>query len=241
MAAGISVTWYTWLEQGRSVRVSGRTLRAVGRALRLTPPERTHLLGLATAALGNGRRMAVTRESGATLRAVVMSLEHPAYAVNGLWDVLCRNRLADAVFGDFDREPGRTDNIMRRLLLDPDWREQFVNWESIAASAIAQFRASTGHLVGHPTWQPFVATLCAESPWFAERWSAHAIAPAVSLRLRPERFRRVDAEPAPRRPQRADERNHGHQRPEDGKEVTSPSSHQLAARSHLDRHRRRNA
>ncbi len=105
---------------------------------------------------------------------------HPAYAVNGVWDLLCRNRLADAVFGDFGREPGRTDNVLRRLMLDPDWRERFANWENVAESAIAQFRAATGHLVGSSTWRQFVAKLSDESSWFAERWSALRVVPAVT-------------------------------------------------------------
>ena len=181
MAAGISLTWYTWLEQGRPVRVSSRTLRAVGRALRLAPPERAHLLRLATAASGGSRRVPVTRDASEGLRALVTNLSpHPVYVVNGLWDVLCRNRIADVVLGDFDREPGCTDNVLRRLMLDAEWRERFENWEEVAESAIAQFRAATGHLVGRRVWRDFVASLSAESPWFAERWSAHAIAPAVS-------------------------------------------------------------
>ena len=179
-AAGISVTWYTWLEQGRAVRVSPLTLRAVGRALRLAAPERAHLLRLANAAAG-GRRVTVTHHASAGLLALVTSLSpHPVYAVNGLWDVLCRNRIADAVFGDFDREPGCTDNVLRRLLLDPEWRHRFDSWEAVTGSAIAQFRAATGHLVGTTVGRRFIATLAAESPWFAERWSSHTIAPSVS-------------------------------------------------------------
>jgi transcriptional regulator with XRE-family HTH domain len=180
MAAGISLTWYTWLEQGRPVRVSTRTLRAIARALELRAPERTHLRRLATAASG-GRRLPMTRVASDGLRALVTNLSpHPVYAVNGLWDVLCRNRIADVVFGDFDREPGCTDNVLRRLMLDADWRERFENWEQVAESAVAQFRAATGHLVGRSVWRQFVATLSAESSWFADRWSAHTIAPAVS-------------------------------------------------------------
>jgi transcriptional regulator with XRE-family HTH domain len=181
VAAGISLTWYTWLEQGRPVGVSTRTLRAVGRALRLGPPERAHLLRLATAASGVVGRRSVTRDASDGLRALVTNLSpHPVYAVNGLWDVLCRNRAADVVLGDFDREPGCTDNVLRRLLLDADWRERFENWDSVAESAVAQFRAATGHLVGRSVWRQFVASLSAESPRFAEQWSAHAVAPSVS-------------------------------------------------------------
>jgi transcriptional regulator with XRE-family HTH domain len=180
-AAGISLTWYAWLEQGRPVRVSAKTLRAVGRALRLGPTERAHLTRLASAALRNGKRLTVTREASDGLKALVDSLEpHPVYVVNGLWDVIYRNRAADFVFGDFDRQPGLTDNVLRRLVLDPEWRELFEDWESVAESAIAQFRAATGYLVGQALWERFVARLSRESAWFEDRWSAHVVRPSVS-------------------------------------------------------------
>jgi hypothetical protein len=123
----------------------------------------------------------VTIAASEGLRALVTSLApHPVYAVNGVWDVICRNAIADMVFGDFDRVPGVTDNVLRRLMLDNEWRMLFADWEPVAESAIAQFRAATGHLVGQPTWQRFVARLGEESPWFAERWSAHVVRPSVS-------------------------------------------------------------
>ena len=51
MLAGVSVTWYTWLEQGRPINASVDVLAALARALRLDDAERQHLL-----ALGDGRR-----------------------------------------------------------------------------------------------------------------------------------------------------------------------------------------
>ena len=46
-AAGISTTWYVWLEQGRNVNASAHALRALGKALRLSQPEQTYLFQLA--------------------------------------------------------------------------------------------------------------------------------------------------------------------------------------------------
>ncbi len=44
MLAGVSVTWYTWLEQGRRINASTDVLRAIGRALRLDDAGVDHLL-----------------------------------------------------------------------------------------------------------------------------------------------------------------------------------------------------
>src|SRR3954469_8672311 len=45
--AGVGVSWYTWLEQGRDINVSADVLDAIARVLRLEPAEREHLYLLA--------------------------------------------------------------------------------------------------------------------------------------------------------------------------------------------------
>jgi len=176
--AGISVTWYTWLEQGRPVRVSRRTLNKIARALQLDATERAHLLQLARAAAA-ANEPAVTASASDGVRAVADGLlPHPVYVVNGLWDVLYANSAAREMFGDFDAAPGITDNILRRLYLDRLWRERFAQWEDVSGSAVAQFRASTGRMVGTSRWRAFLDHLVRESAEFAERWRRHELASA---------------------------------------------------------------
>ncbi|PZS14030.1 MAG: transcriptional regulator, partial [Pseudonocardiales bacterium] len=45
--SGVSVTWYTWLEQARDIRPSRQVLEAVARTLRLTVREHAYVLELA--------------------------------------------------------------------------------------------------------------------------------------------------------------------------------------------------
>jgi hypothetical protein len=73
-----------------------------------------------------------------------------------------------------------TDNVLRRLFLDTDWRRRFIPWESVAASAVAQFRAFTGRYVGHPELDAFVLALSKESAEFATLWGEHRLAPSPS-------------------------------------------------------------
>src|SRR5215467_3834449 len=49
MLAGVGVTWYTWLEQGRQINASTQVLDAVARTLKLDQPEREHLYRLVEA------------------------------------------------------------------------------------------------------------------------------------------------------------------------------------------------
>src|SRR6058998_630342 len=45
--SGVSVTWYTWLEQARDITVSGQVLESLARALRLNPAEKLYMYTLA--------------------------------------------------------------------------------------------------------------------------------------------------------------------------------------------------
>ena len=49
--AGVGLSWYTWLEQGRDITPSASVLDALARVLDLDPAERTHLFDLAGVAL----------------------------------------------------------------------------------------------------------------------------------------------------------------------------------------------
>jgi transcriptional regulator with XRE-family HTH domain len=176
-AADIGVSWYTWLEQGRPVRVSRRTLAAIARALHLSAAERAHLMRLADAAANPAAAPRFTTVASPLLRDLVRSLApHPAYAVNGYWDVLCANDAATRLFGAFDADPGRTDNVLARLFLDPAWRALFHDWSVVAESAVAQFRAATGHLLADDTWRGLVDAVRAASPEFASMWDRHDLA-----------------------------------------------------------------
>src|SRR5271170_905046 len=73
LLAGVGVTWYTWLEQGREINASMQVLDALARTLRLDRAEREHLYWLAEASplrVGADRR-AVPAE----VREIVDSLD----------------------------------------------------------------------------------------------------------------------------------------------------------------------
>jgi DNA-binding XRE family transcriptional regulator len=46
LLAGVSHTWYTWLEQGREIRPSVQVMDALARTLQLTAAEREYVLRL---------------------------------------------------------------------------------------------------------------------------------------------------------------------------------------------------
>ncbi len=175
--AGVSVTWYTWLEQARATNPSARVLEGLASALCLAPAERSHLYRLARPDLEPSAPRGPSEQLSPTLEALLHGLApHPAYAINARWDVLAWNQPAAIVFDGFAQLAAGERNIMHRLLFDPGWRRLFAAWESIVESAVAQFRASTVHLAADPELAGFLSRMAAGSPRFARLWKRQEVA-----------------------------------------------------------------
>jgi transcriptional regulator with XRE-family HTH domain len=173
--AGVGVTWYTWLEQGRPITVSAQVLDSVSRVLRLDADERAHLFTLAGA--NDPAATTAPEPVSAALQAVLTSLEPlPARIVSDRWDVLAYNRPESALMGDYAELPERERNIMWLLFTQPAWRRMLLDWENDAPRVVAQFRAAMAAHVGEPAWTGIARDLSERSTEFAELWERHDVA-----------------------------------------------------------------
>ena len=175
--AGVSVTWYTWLEQARPMNPSARVLDGLAKALQLDASERRHLYRLARPDLRVANLPAASECLSPGLDALLQGLlPHPAYAINACWDVIAWNESANRVFGGFAHLRADERNILSRLLLDAAWRELFVDCDRILESAVAQFRATTAQVAASARVTEFVARLCERSPAFETLWARQHVA-----------------------------------------------------------------
>lgn len=189
--AGVSVDYYTRLEQGRTLHVSAEVLDAVARALRLDATERSHLFDLARPQRaprpGPGRAAAAgapgPAESGgpqrvrAGLYRVLDALDDgtPAMIMGRRLEVLAANRLAEALYADFGAPDQRGRNLARFLFLDPAARPLFADWESAARGAVAALRFYAGRHPYDPGLSPLVDELAASDEDFRRWWAGHDV------------------------------------------------------------------
>ncbi|PPK92628.1 helix-turn-helix protein [Kineococcus xinjiangensis] len=175
--AGVSVDYYTRLEQGRALNVSDSVLRAIARALRLDEEEVAHLRDLVGPSAGapraSGRATQGIRPGVAQLLATMESL--PAYVLGWRGEVLAANRLARALFTDFEAMPAPQRNLVRWLCTDPTARELFLDWEDVAADAVAALHRQVGKDACDPLIAALVGELSVVSEEFARWWASQRV------------------------------------------------------------------
>lgn len=173
--AGIGLTWYTWFEQGRDIKVSASFLDNLARALRLNPTERSYLFFLA--GHQTSEREAIDSLSVApSLRRLIDGLgPRPAYLKNMRWDVLAWNDAARFVFGDFAEVPPERRNIVWLTFTESRFRDSMADWDVDARRLIARFRADYSKVSGDKVLRQMLAELETESADFRRLWHAHDV------------------------------------------------------------------
>ena len=179
-AAGISATWYAWLEQGRDVSASPTALAALAGALQLTPAERTYLFELAGRRDPEGTPATDAMDVPPALAAAIAAIAGPAYLLDRTWTARAWNPPAARLFvGWLDAGGAATDGIGRSLLryvfLSPIARRVIPDWENRARRVLAEFRADTGTHLDDPALRALVDDLARRSRFFARCWGEHAV------------------------------------------------------------------
>jgi transcriptional regulator with XRE-family HTH domain len=186
LLAGVGVTWYTWLEQGRPINASVQVLDAVARTLRLDQAEREHLYRLAEAT--PVRTCSTGTEPLAPPPAVVEILHSlspvPAILVNGRFDIIHSNQAHQTVFRGWHELPCIHRNLLWCGITEPSARNKFLNYEDEVPYLVARLRSNYAAHVGDPEWEEDIRRLCELSPEFAGLWARHEVCePEQRLRV----------------------------------------------------------
>ena len=172
--AGISVTWCTWIEQGRAGASLSRGAwpHLAGAAL-CRAPNTTICSSLRGVVDPEGAR-GPSADAPPSLIAAVKAIECPAYGLDRLWNACCWNEAAARLFhGWLDGD--RQRNLLRYVFLEPSARVLIPDWKDRARRLLAEFRADFARTFRDAQVRAFVETLRGESPFFAEAWDEQAV------------------------------------------------------------------
>ncbi|PBC61884.1 transcriptional regulator [Streptomyces sp. Tue6028] len=174
--AGVSVAYYTRLEQGNGRNVSAEVLDAIARALRLTDAEHAHLTHLAKPKQHKKKQAARPQQVRPALRQLLDSMDGvPAYLTGRRSDILAWNRMAAAIFGDWSEMPPQERNWARLVFLKPEYRDLYVDWEQKAIDIVCMLRMDAGCHPDDPRLSALVGELSVKSEDFRRLWATHDV------------------------------------------------------------------
>jgi transcriptional regulator with XRE-family HTH domain len=167
--AGVSLDYYTRLEQGRETRPSPLVLDALARPLRLSAQERRHLHAL----------VGPPRLSGAdgpeeilpsVRRLLDMLADTPAFVLGRHADILDWTPIGAALLGAPEER-----NVLRLVFLDPRARALCPDWDAVAVQLVAWLRTIAARRDCRPGICRLVDDL-QRSPAFVRLWERHDVA-----------------------------------------------------------------
>lgn len=171
--AGVGLSWYTWLEQGRDVTPSAGVLDALARVLGLSAAERVHLFHLSGVAVPTADGPYPT-EAPAELRQVVEALDpYPAYLLGPRADVLAWNAAAHRVIGTPTPAPDGGVNLLWWMFTTDERSGD--QWATTTRNVLARFRAQHALRYDDPSFGALISDLLAASPRFRELWRRHEV------------------------------------------------------------------
>jgi transcriptional regulator with XRE-family HTH domain len=170
--AGVGTSWYTWLEQGRDIKVSETVAHAVSKALRLNESERTYFYRLLEIGSVGDLSGSPGADANSDFDSVVNEwLPNPAFVLNEFWDLLACNDVAREVFGLTEAD----DNLLIAFFTSENCRSRYVESAMMAKLSVAQFRANMARHFDSPRFAELAAHLSERSPEFDLLWHSHEV------------------------------------------------------------------
>ena len=193
-AAGVSMTWYTWLEQGRPADPSPEVIDAIARALCLDAESHRHLRRLAGLIAPEHDRM--PDDVGPQLTRLLDTIEPTPACLLGLrFDFLAWNRPFDRIWQPGSLPAGRR-NLMWLYFAKGTTAAMGVGWEERGRHLLGQFHAAAAEHPGDERFAELIGALQEESKQFRVWWPQNRVEQAltgqIAIRRPPAGIIRLD-------------------------------------------------
>jgi transcriptional regulator with XRE-family HTH domain len=178
--AGVSVDYYTRLEQGRPITPSPSVLDALADALELDPAERSYLHTVASPAPRARRTPRTVQKVRPGIRALLARLgDTPAVVLGRRTDILAINPMARALLADFPAMPLRDRNAARWIILDETARSLFADsWDTVASMFVGILRMDAARYPDDTRTAELVGELSMKSEPFRRWWAGQKVVQA---------------------------------------------------------------
>lgn len=173
--AGLSATYFTWLEQGRDVHPSAEVLERLSSVLRLSPAERDYLFNLVQLR-PPPLVLAETADVGAPIRRMLAGLNFPALVITTRWEIVAWSEMWVRCIADPGVRAPRDRNLLRILFLEPELQRDPLEFETAARRVLAKVKFDYSRMAGDPIFEALIRELIEACPTFERLWRSSAVA-----------------------------------------------------------------
>ncbi|PEX68393.1 transcriptional regulator [Bacillus cereus] len=181
--AGVSTTWYTWLEQGRDIKVSTIVLDCISKALQLNNDETDYLYDLAFET--NSESTSPKKDQSKLSPSLIRILDELTYCPTIITDRHCHimgwNPAAAHVFLDFEQIPNDQRNLIRLVFTRKELKALAVNWEHFVKGFLAIFRTYYGRYLDDEWYSQFIEEMSRSHPEFQNLWQESQVSKAPDM------------------------------------------------------------
>ncbi|MCQ4087349.1 helix-turn-helix transcriptional regulator [Saccharibacillus sp. JS10] len=172
--SGVSLTYYTWLEQGRDLNPSKDVIDSIAQALQLSSAEKSHLHQLWNPHLSE-TPPATQAVVDPQMQAIIDQLTYPCHITNEKSEVLAWNKAAQEAFIDFSSIPVQERYFIRLLFKNQELRERIVNLEEFSNYSVGVFRTYYDKYKNDPWFEQTVEHLIQHSAEFEQIWRQYEV------------------------------------------------------------------
>ncbi|GAB2480491.1 helix-turn-helix transcriptional regulator [Comamonas humi] len=174
--AGIGVTWYTKLEQGREVQPSRQAIESIARALQCNDDELRHLLALAGIKLDQPGPASTDEPDCLHMQLLDKLLPYPAQMQSAAFDLLAVNSAYERLMGiSLQRLPALQRNCLHMSLFDARWQRVVRHEPQTIERMVAMLRAASTQQSGDRAIAERIDYFLAHSPAFRNAWERYQV------------------------------------------------------------------
>lgn len=173
--AAVSITWYTWLEQGRDINASRQVLESVARVLTLTSAETAYVLALGGYTPAPSNEVTTVEQAPEHLQRLLDSFDFPAFAVAPDWGIAGWNLAYSGLYTRIATVDPEQRNLLWLIFTDPHLRKMLPDWEETSRHFVAEFRAEAGARLGSAAHTTLIKRLGEASTQFAKLWADRGV------------------------------------------------------------------
>lgn len=176
--AGLSTTWYTYLEQGRGHDVSPSVLDSIARVLRLSEDERRYMHNLAFGYVVDPRPLAeevLVRDLQRQVVTISGHYRYPVYMVDHAVNLIAWNKASEEWYGEWGELPSGERNFMVWLLTSARAKDSFLDWESAAHDIVARWRSDIARVPMDKMINDRINELREKSKEFVRWWDSREV------------------------------------------------------------------